>query len=227
MAELEDVFEVGFQTKLTGGLVPIFLEADTDLNDVRTPNFYTGQNVSNFNYGNCPLTSGTFSLEVVSMGADGQVKQKLVYCHKTLSITWERIYYGEAWGEWVKVSDFGNSLLWSGGYYMTAGHTINLSEPISKQASGIVLVFSPYENGEKINNDFVSHFVAKKLIAEHSGSGHTFINTKADFVNISTKHLYIYNDKIVGFDNNGNSTLVSSGITFENNKWVLRYVIGV
>lgn len=100
MAELENVWEIAFQTKLTGGLMPIFLEADTDLNDVRIPNFYTGQNISSFNYGNCPLTSGTFYLEVVSMGTDGQVRQTITSCSKTNSVTYERVYYQETWGEW-------------------------------------------------------------------------------------------------------------------------------
>ena len=42
-----------------------------DLDDVKTPNFYTGNNVASNNYKNCPLTSGTFYLEVVAMGDAG------------------------------------------------------------------------------------------------------------------------------------------------------------
>lgn len=99
-SEEEKVFDIGWATKLTGGLKPFFLEADTDLNDVRTPNFYTGQNISNYNYLNCPLASGTFYLEVVSMGESGQVRQRITVCSKTNSVAYERTYFQGTWGEW-------------------------------------------------------------------------------------------------------------------------------
>ena len=226
VAEEEDTLDIGFKTKLTGGLTPIFLEADTDLNDIKTPNFYTGRNVSTYNYANCPLDSGTFSLEVVSCGEDGQVKQKYVYCHKTKAVVYERFYYGSTWGEWVKTSDYGGTLLWSGGYYMTAGHTAPLSEAISKQKNGICLVFSYFYDGTAQNYDFVTHFIPKKLVDIHEGVGHTFIMARSVFSCIGTKHLFIYDDKIVGFDNN-NASGTANGITYQNNAWVLRYVIGV
>lgn len=100
MAEEEDTLDVAFATKLTGGLKPVFLAANTDLNDVRTPNFYTGENITNYNYLNCPLESGTFYLEVVSMGSEGQVRQRITSCSKDTSVTFERFYYNGGWGEW-------------------------------------------------------------------------------------------------------------------------------
>lgn len=101
LAEKEGVFEFALKLLLTGGLEPIFLEADTDLNDVRTPNFYTGKNISSNNYANCPLTGGTFYLEVMSCGADGQVRQTITSCDKTKLITFTRFYYSDTWGEWI------------------------------------------------------------------------------------------------------------------------------
>ena len=99
-AELDDVFDIAFQTRLGGGLYPIVLPAETDLNTVLIPNTYAGENVATYNYGNCPLTSGTFSLEVVAQGPGAQIRQILSQCHKTAPITYERTYYTSAWGAW-------------------------------------------------------------------------------------------------------------------------------
>lgn len=99
-AEEDSIADFAYTVKLGGGLTPIFLEAETDLNDVLIPNFYTGENISSYNYVNCPLTSGTFYLEVVSMGADGQVRQRITSCSKDNSVSYERIYYQSTWGNW-------------------------------------------------------------------------------------------------------------------------------
>lgn len=100
VAEEEGLFDIAFQTRLLGGLEYPVLEPDTDLNTIRTPNFYIGENVSNYNYVNCPITSGTFTLEVFSAGPNGQVYQRLTVCDKTKAATYERFYYTNAWGEW-------------------------------------------------------------------------------------------------------------------------------
>lgn len=99
-AELENVFDVAFQTRHYGGILPILLPAETDLNDILTPNIYAGENTSTYNYANCPLASGTFSLEVIAQGPGGQIQQILSRCHKTDPISYERTYYTSAWGEW-------------------------------------------------------------------------------------------------------------------------------
>ena len=100
VAEEEGIFDIAFQTKLRGGLKYPVLEPDTNLNDVRTPNFYVGENVSNYNYQNCPLTSGTFTLEVYSAGPNGQVIQRLTRCYKSSPTVYERMYYSSAWSAW-------------------------------------------------------------------------------------------------------------------------------
>lgn len=100
-AALEGVFDIGFQTQLTGGLLYPILEPGTDLNDLRTPNMYSGNNASTNTYGNCPITTGTFTLEVLSSGPNGQIYQKLTVCDKTKSAVYERFYYTSAWGEWT------------------------------------------------------------------------------------------------------------------------------
>lgn len=100
VAELDDVCDIGFKTRFFGGILQPVLEPDTDLNDVKTPNTYTGENASNYNYGNCPITSGSFTLEVKAAGPSGQVYQKLTVCHKTSPAVYERYFYTNAWGEW-------------------------------------------------------------------------------------------------------------------------------
>lgn len=100
LAELSGGLDVGFTTRFSNGLKFPVLNPETDLNEVRTPNFYAGENISTYNYGNCPLTSGTFYLEVIAMGGEGQVRQRITSCSKTNSVSYERIYYQKAWGDW-------------------------------------------------------------------------------------------------------------------------------
>lgn len=102
-AELEDVADFAFKIKANKGFINPILPKGTDLNNVREPNTYIGLNVSSGdpNYGHCPLTSGTFTLEVMSSGEEGQVLQRLTRCYKLASTTYERFYYSGAWGEWT------------------------------------------------------------------------------------------------------------------------------
>lgn len=100
-AELEGVADIGFQTRLSGGLLYVVLPAETNLDECHTPGFYVGENVSDYNYVNCPLTSGTFTLEIMSMGDNGQLMQRLTQCHISSPIVYERVYYKSAgWGNW-------------------------------------------------------------------------------------------------------------------------------
>jgi hypothetical protein len=119
-----------------------------------------------------------------------------------------------------------NNLLWSGEYFMTSGHTIELSQPISKQNSGIVLVFSAYEDGQPKNHHFESSFIPKYLVNAMEGGGHNCKLCTSDFSYIGTKYLYISDTSIKGHDNN-NKTGTANGVTYTNGHWVLRYVIGV
>lgn len=110
---------------------------------------------------------------------------------------------------------------------MTAIHTIELSEKISSQPSGINLVFSEYYDGEAKNQTFVSFFVSKKVVSAHGGCGHSFTMANSNLAYFATKYLYIHDTKIVGHNNNSLTGTGSSGIKYTNNRFVLRYVIGV
>lgn len=112
------------------------------------------------------------------------------------------------------------------GMIFTSGHSITLSEPISKQMHGIVLVFSAYHDGVVRDYDFVSCYVPKELIETLPSKGHTFTLMRTECYDVATKFLYIDDTRIWGDDRNQtNST--GSNITFKNNRFVLRYVYGV
>lgn len=226
-AELEGVLDIAFQTRHLGGILHPVLEPETDLNDVKTPNTYVGANLSTHRYLNCPFDTGTFTLEVVGCGEEGQVKQRLTSCSKTAARTFERFFYQSAWGDWFCVSDYAGTLLWSGAYYMTASHTAPLSEAVSKQQHGIVLVFSAFADGVVQDYNFHSFFVHKNLIAQKNGKGHCFFLAASKFTNMATKYLYINDVQITGNNDNNLTGTLASGITYSNNAYVLRYVVGV
>lgn len=226
-AEQDNIADFGYQAKFTGGIEQVVLANGADLNDLLTPNIYSGSNANSANYKNLPFTSGTFTLVVESCGPDGQIKHTISLCDKSRARAWERYYYSEAWGDWKCIYDFQGIILWSGGYYMTSGHTIELAEKISSQRNGISLVFSEYYDGESKNQSFVSFFISKRLISNHGGCGHCFQMSTSNLNYFATKYLYISDDKIVGHDNNGLTGTGTTGISYTNNRFVLRYVIGV
>ena len=125
---------------------------------------------------------------------------------------------------WLKTQN----VLWNGVWYMTANQIIDLSNtPISSQPHGIVLLWSAYEDGEAKNWDWVCNFIPKEFVNVYgTGNGMIFSMMSPTFSNIGSKYLYIANNSITGFSHN-NATGTNSGITYKNNYWVLRYVIGV
>ena len=120
----------------------------------------------------------------------------------------------------------GSKMLWTGSWYMTAAHVANLSEKITDQMSGVVLVFSRYENGAVVDNNFQFFFVPKAFINLLKGYGCSFVLAANKFGAVATKYLYINDTYITGHvDNNVSGTV--NGITFNNAAFVMRYVIGV
>jgi hypothetical protein len=123
-----------------------------------------------------------------------------------------------------------NKVLWSGAVYMQDGQEISLNEAISKQPSGIVLVFSRYTPGAEnpINNhNFSYHFVPKIMLNYLYSGGSTFnMSTNAQEL-FASKYLYFTDTSIKGHANNTASGTGANGIKYSNNMFVLRYVIGV
>lgn len=119
-----------------------------------------------------------------------------------------------------------NKVLWEGGSYMTASQTANLTENVSEQPNGIVLIFSAYTDGESKNVEFHSFFVPKYAVTKWGGSGHSFQMNTVGFGYVGAKYLYISDGYITGHDDNKKSG-TGSGITYDNSRYVLRTVLGV
>ena len=116
-------------------------------------------------------------------------------------------------------------ILWSGGSYMNNTQTINLSETVSSQNNGIVLIWSAYSGSAAQNSNFVFNYIPKKAVELVGGSG-VFQSMGGDEGIVAYKYVYVRNDRIVGHANNS-GTHTSGGITYNNSRFVLRYVIGV
>lgn len=217
---------------IKGAINPMLIPARADLDSLLIPNKYIGGTITEYNYLNAPITSGTFSLEVEACGDQGQLKQRLTYSQKAKSKTYERFYYSSSWGEWVCVTDFAlldtsGKLLWNDGvYYMTATQTVNLPEAISAQKNGILLVFSEYANGAASDTAIHSFFVHKKEVELLPGKGYTFTLATSKLDYVATKNVFIYDTKIEGHADNNASGTGSSGVKYTNNRFALRYVLG-
>lgn len=225
VAETEDLLDVALPILARDGISYTPIPGGTDLNDITAPGAY-GSAENAPSYTNCPITSGTFTLEVMAAGGAGQIYQRLTYASKTSAMTYERVYYGGSWGAWNKIQDFDGVILWSGAQYMSDTQTVTLSAPISAQPHGITLVFSRYSNGAANDHNFIEFFVPKSLVAQKPGVGHSFLMATNVLTYIATKYLYINDETIVGHANN-TATGTANGITYTNNAFVLRYVIGV
>ena len=207
---------------------PIYLQSGQDFNAILEPGFYAIPNTAvSATLVNKPWASTATGGLYVLVEGDGMGKLQIAHrLAKGEGEIYERSYYQSTWGPWSRVHNGDGKILWTGGMYMTNGHVITFSEPASKQPSGIVLVFSEYYDGEAKNQTWSSHFVHKALIANHSGTGHNFWMSTSNGAYIATKYLYIRDDGITGHANN-NLTFTNSGVTLNNNRFVLRYVIGV
>lgn len=112
--------------------------------------------------------------------------------------------------------------LWSGAWW-GIGEAV-LSERVSAQKNGIVLVWSAYDNGAK-EWSWIYQFVPR-WHAVHDTGTRGVVCSAIDGEAVMAKYLYVYDGKIVGHQNNEQVVSVG-GITADNRKWALRYVLGV
>lgn len=257
LAEEEDLFDIGLATRFNqpvcGNVFGLNklpqIPAGSDLNSyMETGCWAVYSNADAATVANIPVTRAG-RLEVSSTTGEGirvtqwsYLRQRYIPYNKDNAV-WERDITRSAdniwtYSEWWRSSltpDVSEAVyheqkcLWGGdltsGMYMTEGHTIKLSEAVSAQPHGIVLVFSAYNGTEDTNYSWQSFFVPKQLVAL-STSGHTFTLGRGRFTYTGTKYLYINDTSISGHADN-DATGASNGITYANNKFVLRYVIGV
>ena len=114
-------------------------------------------------------------------------------------------------------------VLWSGGDYMSASQTASLSENVTDQLNGIVLVWSKYSNGAQ-DYEWNCFFIPKQMVTKHPGAGHAMYCIGAW---PSYKYVYINKKSITGSSSNDSTTNKINGVTVDSTNHVLRYVIGV
>lgn len=119
-----------------------------------------------------------------------------------------------------------NKVLWSGDLYMTNAQPISLTEAVSAQPNGIILVFSSCINGVATDAHFVTFFVPKEHVAAHPGAGSVFQMRRHMTAYITTKYLYINDSSIAGHADN-NKTSDTATVDFNNTYFSLRAVYGV
>lgn len=121
-----------------------------------------------------------------------------------------------------------NKVLWSGVYYMAENQTATLSEAVSAQPHGIVLVWAPYINGAAAGYGYSYNFIPKEHAALRSAGGIDIpLFRSASFSKAAIKYVFVKDTTIEGYSTNKNTGTGSAGITYDNSYWVLVRVIGV
>ena len=90
--------------RVRGALLCLEIPQYTDLDTLTKPNRYYGNEAYFAGYANCPTADRvTFSLEVISLGSEGQVLQRFTVC-STEATVYERQYFGGFWRDWECVN---------------------------------------------------------------------------------------------------------------------------
>lgn len=94
-------------------------------------------------------------------------------------------------------------LLWQGAHYMNGNQAAELSEPLSKQPNGLVLIWSALlEDGTPQDGGLNAHFVPRYVLSSFSGKGFAFHIDNYDGSKQTTKYLYVHDDQLKGHDKN-------------------------
>lgn len=233
VSELTEGIEFALKTVFSHAETPssvTYLAEGQDLNEVLDEGFYSIPTTAiSGTLLNKPYTgTSTGSLIVLREGNGLQKSQIMHIASKANGMIYERCYYSGTWGGWNTVYNGGGKILWEGAMYMTAAHKITLPEPVSKQPSGIILVFSRYDSTTSTasEHNYNSFFVPKVLVAEKPGVGSAFRMNTVNFSVVCTKYIYINDATIAGNDSNDDEG-AGNGVTYNNKAYVLRYVIGV
>lgn len=111
-----------------------------------------------------------------------------------------------------------NKILWQGAWFMNQNQSAKLSQKVSEQKNGIVLVFSGYNGGGVARNwNHTCHFIPKAFLQFFNGGG-VFIPMGGTDGVTGFKYIYIYDDRLEGNANNENG---------DNTSYVLSQVIGI
>lgn len=206
------------------------------------------ENIPVLGSGNCNSLTTTGKYYIGSSGTNKPVahngwleskKYSTDYCHQIYTTyqghTYTRLMSAGTWGSWkyiygVDGSKSTNKVLWSGEFHMDSYQTITLSEAVSKQEHGIVLVWSGFFDGITENWNFTHFFVPKHFTANFSGKGVFMGMPFFDGWSIS-KYVYVADTSITGNAYNSLGILTdnedSGRLKIRNDGNVLRYVLGV
>lgn len=118
----------------------------------------------------------------------------------------------------------GPIILWQSesGLTMSSSHSISLSKSIEEQKNGLVLVFCIVDSSGNNVSGWLTSVIPRTL----NGGDFTCNLGASDFSVIGSKKIRINGKIITGYDVN-EQTGTGSGITYSNNKFVLRYVLGI
>lgn len=99
-ATTDNLFEVNFPTRFTGGVDYIYIPSGQDLNNYKTPGFYYNPaNAEVANISNTPVNDA-FTLEVSKHAGVSQTFTRYLYNKPR---TWIRNYFNGTWGSWFEV----------------------------------------------------------------------------------------------------------------------------
>lgn len=194
---------------------------------VAKPVYYWNKNEFNFN-----VSVGLEQDATVFETVDGERNREIlgVYGDNHVLAIGDKAGATHIYGAPVSINgrEYGaGHILWAGAYWMNDEQTIYLSRNISEQPNGVILVFSLYRNGAAENVSINTFFVHKKVVEILEGAPHTFImGINSGFSSIGAKYLYISDGSIEGHATNEQYGQ-NSGISYSNDDYVLRYVIGV
>lgn len=217
---------VEIEGELPGSVIE--LAASANLDNLTTPGLYAAASstiaatISNKPHSD----SSPFRVEVQRTGSADQLTQIVQKASKTGGGIYERGRDASGWGAWRLVYAGPSKVLWSGSLMLTANESATLSEAVSLQQSGIVLIFTRYVSGAAADYFYSCHYVPKQLVQLNANAGTTFVMATNKFEAITGKYLYITENKISGNAAN-NEAGTSNGVTYNNSLFALRFVIGV
>ena len=114
-------------------------------------------------------------------------------------------------------------VLWSGASYMSEGQSVDLTEAVSEQLNGVVLVWSRYANSTAHNDSWSYDFIPKWHTIYHDGGGvYCSMPTGTKTNTVCNKYVYVYDMSVEGHADN-----TATGTGYANNARVLRAVLGV
>lgn len=97
-----------------------------------------------------------------------------------------------------------SKVLWSGSVLLQSSQTVELSEPISEQKNGIILLFSDYNSGGSGTQGYWDCFIPKQAIADFDGRFWSCSNQRWSASNATAcnvmKCFYVSDTKITGHD---------------------------